>query len=400
MRSVDLDGISSLINYIDITVKTDGTGDFLTPKLANDSITSSGYNKQYNIYIYEGIYTDINWKPKPYVNLIGINRDTCILRGELPDNSIDSDITAKSTVNLVYSSSLKNLTITCKNMRYPIHDDGGGTDKIRNVENCVFIHCGNEGARTWRDANPESGMLASTVWASENAYGSGANSGDIVKYKDNTFISPVNAWGTHNNENYEKPFYIEHENSNFILNSFNPSFHNAIGLAVMGSGNKDRIVFKGCKANSPIRYYVMHATTIDGMSDKAEFEISGYGNNLPFEVQLGGQRYVPRFNDECQNVMATELILKGQACCYASDMGHIRKMLTTDDKTLFAGIAINDIAINAFGDIKFKGYIEKEDLNLTTIVFGEKYGIGASGYLVVSTNHICVVVGYNNLKFI
>ncbi|AGZ23281.1 hypothetical protein HO831_00445 [Streptococcus suis] len=393
----DLSGTKGLISYTEIIVKKDGSGDFVSPKLANDSITDASYNKRYNIIIHPGEYTEINWTPKDFVNLIGTDRDKVILKGELPQTATDVEITPASTINLIYNNDLENLTITCRNMRYPVHDDGGGTDKIRNVKNCKFIHYGNQAVRDYRKNN---NLPAGDVWASENAYGSGVNSGDVVKYKDCVFVGTVNAWGTHNNEHYEKPAYIEHDNCEFILDAYdNPEFHNSIGIASMGSGNKDKIVFKGCRANGTIKYFYIGTDTIRRQDSKAEFEISGYNNDLAVEVQLDGERYIPVFKDECHNVVALENILKGQAVCFDKDKKHVRKMLPTDNKALFAGIALNDISAQSHGDVKFKGYLEKEDLNLSQANFGDNVVVGHDSLLMIGAGEaVGICLGYNQIK--
>jgi len=395
----DLSGTEGLVSYVNLIVKADGSGDFLTPKLANDSITDSSFNKRYRIIVHPGVYTDRDVYPKDWVFYEGTDREKCVLEGSLPDSATDGEISPSSTLNLIYNGGLKNLTVTCKNMRYAVHDDGGGTDKIRLVEDCTFIHYGNQAARDYRVANS---LPAGEVWLSENAYGSGVNSGDIAHYKNCTFVGTVNAWGTHNNENYEKPAYIEHDNCEFILDPYdNAEFHNAIGLAVMGSTNKDKLVFKGCRANGTIRYFKIGTPTIEGLPSKAEFEISGYGNDIATEVQLAGERYVPIFKDECMNVTATEAILKGQACCFTSDKKHVRKMTPSDDRLLFAGIAIKDIAIDTNGEVKHGGYIEKEDVNLGSVTFGVKYVVGTDSYLTVGTDNVIgVCLGYNQIKLV
>lgn len=367
--------------------------DFPTITEANNSIIDSDYYNRYNIILDNGIYIEKDITLKPYVNLIGKDMYKTEIRGELPESATDEQITPCSTINLVYSNNLENLIVTCKNMRYPIHDDGGGTDKVRKVKNCKFIHYGNDEAREYRKQND----LGGTVWESENAYGSGVNSGDYMLFEDCIFIGTVNAWGTHNNVNYEKSVYIKHKNNSFIVNNENA---NSMGIASMGSGNKDKIVFEGCNANAPIKYFTMGAD-IESMAIKSEFEITGYGNDIPLINYIDGDSYTSRFTDEIRSLVANEEITIGMCCCYDLDLQHIRKMTPTDDTTLFAGIALETIQQGNIGTIQHKGYVDSKILNISNVAFGDKYGIKTDSYIGLNeANIILVGVGRNQLKFV
>ncbi|MFC0183358.1 hypothetical protein ACFFJX_12645 [Pseudarcicella hirudinis] len=110
------------------TVKPDGTGDYLSPKLAMDAITDSSITKRYEIIVYPGTYTEVEWTVKPYCYIIGTNRSACWLKGELPDSATDAQISGTSTVWLKKTGELRNLTITIKNGRYAIHQEDSGNN--------------------------------------------------------------------------------------------------------------------------------------------------------------------------------------------------------------------------------------------------------------------------------
>ncbi|MER0442942.1 hypothetical protein, partial [Emticicia sp. W12TSBA100-4] len=79
--------ISAGGTIVQLIVKKDGTGQYLSPKLANDSITDASANKRYEIVVYPGVYTETEWIVKDYVSIVGTSRETCWLKGELADNS-------------------------------------------------------------------------------------------------------------------------------------------------------------------------------------------------------------------------------------------------------------------------------------------------------------------------
>lgn len=371
-------------NYEIVTVSPDGTKDYLSIKAANDTIYDSSKARQYLVVIYPGTYTDINIDLKDYVHLIGVSKDQCILQGEQPDSSGDSLITNNSTLNLKHNNTIKNLTITARNMRYAVHDETNNAVKEwdRVVEDCIIIHHGNNGARTWRDNNPGSGMSSSTVWESECAYGSGASSGSKSIFKNVLFESAFSPYSVHNETNFEKASSAEFDNCRFIL-SPNPLSSYAIRIAQLISGKKDQFVFRGCYANAPLS--IQNDTPAN---TAVRLDIGGYASEFMYDCYFDGVSwYAPVMSDEVQELVASESILKGQVVAFSGSSG-IRKMTNSDSVHLFAGIAMENINAGALGKVKHRGYINVGDLPGVSLTQGNTYAVNASSALEAATNNI------------
>lgn len=263
-------------------IKKDGTGDYLSPKLANDAITDASSSKVYDLIIYPGEYTEIEWVLKDYINLIGIDRDTCILKGVQPSNSLDADISANSTIRIENNSIVKNLKITCKNMRYPVHTDQNGLNKDKTIKlyNCWIEHYGNQDVIDYRIANSQS---YSGVWASNSAWGYGSASGMNQYFEDCWFISEQYAWYVHTNLNFDNPSYHELKNCHLVAPK-----GNALFVASLGSGKNDKVVLNNCEltglitcADSP-----WFPTTIFN-ADHNEIKITGGGNSCAPQINAG-----------------------------------------------------------------------------------------------------------------
>lgn len=223
---------------------TPGVGEYASPKLAHDAITDSSAAKRYEVIVHPGVYTETEWTFKPYTvtRAAGV-LGSVILRGELPDSATDAQISNTSTVWFKDTARIENLVITARNMRYPVHSETSGviTNYLHEVVNCRIEHFGNEAARTWRTANPGSGMSASTVWASDRAWGYGASSGGVERFENTTFASRLDAWYVHDNADWTKP--ANHELINCRLVATDPV--GRLKVESLGSGQTSRVTVRG-----------------------------------------------------------------------------------------------------------------------------------------------------------
>lgn len=167
---------------------TVGNGkDFTKIKEAVESITDSSQNNVYDIYIDDGIYSEYAITLPNYVNLIGAsgNKEKCVIKGELSDSASENEITTNSTINLMDSNTLENLTITAKNLRYPIHSESGGNhiNWIQILNNCFIEHFGN--------------TSPNNKWTTYHAWGEGASSGSYAEFNNCIFKSPIEPWYVH-----------------------------------------------------------------------------------------------------------------------------------------------------------------------------------------------------------
>jgi predicted RecA/RadA family phage recombinase len=229
------------------TVKPDGTGDYLTPKDANAAFVA-GTGGTCEIIVYPGRYTQTDWTAKENVTIRGTDPDKCILDGSNPDNATDAVIDNTSTLWLQKTARLENLTITMRNGRYPVHAEafGGAPDARHEIVNCRIEHFGNEGAKAWRDANPGSGLLSSTVWASDRAWGYGSSSGVYQRFENVTFVSRVDGWYVHDNADFSKPINHDLENCRILTRSTDGQ----ILIQPLGSGQSSRVNINGSEVNA------------------------------------------------------------------------------------------------------------------------------------------------------
>jgi predicted RecA/RadA family phage recombinase len=228
------------------TVKPDGTGTHLTPMAANAAFTE-GIGNTCLIIVYPGVYTDTEWTVKEGVTIRGTDRDKCILRGSNVDSATDAVIDNTSTVWLQKTARLENLTITMRNGRYPVHAEafGGAPDARHDIVNCRLEHFGNDDAKAWRDANPGSGLLSSTVWASDRAWGYGSSSGIYQRFENVTFVSRIDGWYVHDNADFAKP--ISHDLINCRI--LTRSTDGQILIQPLGGGQSSRVNINGSEVN-------------------------------------------------------------------------------------------------------------------------------------------------------
>lgn len=221
-----------------------GPGEYASPKLAHDAITDSSAAKRYEVIVHPGVYTETEWTFKPFTvtRAAGV-LGSVILRGELPDSATDAQITGTSTVWFKDTARIENLVITARNMRYPVHSESSGVtrDYLHEVINCRIEHFGNDGARDWRTANPGSGMLPGTVWASDRAWGYGASSGGRERFENTTFVSRLDAWYVHDNADWSKP--ANHELINCRIVATDPA--GRLRVESLGSGQTSQVVVRG-----------------------------------------------------------------------------------------------------------------------------------------------------------
>jgi len=115
-----------------ITVAKDGTGNFKVISKAIDSVKDATQTNPVDIIIKPGIYveaiTTVDW-----VNLIGKNRDTCIIKFDGKGEKTVYQHTVWATSNTI----LKNLTLIGLEVKYVIHSDGG-SDYVLTIDNCTL----------------------------------------------------------------------------------------------------------------------------------------------------------------------------------------------------------------------------------------------------------------------
>lgn len=274
-----------------LTVSPDGTKQFTSPKAALASITDAAPNKRYLILIHPGVYTDVQYAMKDWVDLAGTDRDRCWLKGYQAPNTDPFQILLNSTIQMDTNTRLYNLKITCQNMRYPIHADSNGVrkDVVQRLYDCYVEHLGNQEARDYQSSQ---GNDPNTVWSSYHAWGFGTSSGLDCQHERCTFRTPGDAFYVHNNLDFDKPSLSRVVNCNLITTS---DGGDVCTVQNLGSGVGDVVEFIGNQANG-----ALHLFFLPWLTTKPEMQIAnrvhlqkitGYGNTpMPYHYTSDGAR--------------------------------------------------------------------------------------------------------------
>lgn len=402
---------------VTLTVKPDGTGDFISPKLANDSITDSSSGKQYIIEIYPGVYTEKNWTVKPYTTLKGTDRDNCWLKGENLESATNSEITDQSTVWLKPTANLENLKITCRNMRYPVHseDSGGNKNAIHTIKNCYIEHYGNLEAvqyrQRWTAANPgvkpSADLDPNQVWGGatgvgSHAWGFGAASGEKENFYDSTFISKADGWYVHNREDFTVPQINAINNCKIISTvTFVP-----ITIESLGSGTTDQVIFNNCEITGNYIYQ----DDKPWITQKIENQ---YADHADYNVTLNGCTTVGYLDGHRGRAMAIFSNSTGSACYVRINGTAVNDILgkyTTKDgggnlkgyiygywdiSGIKVGLNSDVVVNNTLGRRLGNCTITNKTLNVTfengitkNIIFNEDYTNQSNAYILGKINNI------------
>lgn len=225
---------NSEVKYTVITANSDenSSADFkgnLAIQQAFESITDASETNQYivratgNFHItspndYLNIPALNAWvyiRHKDYVHLDGIDKKNCIIRCELSQTLSEVQAEKSSFVKSDYSNyqlafwnskaNISNVTFIVRNIRYPLHIDGGTSgckDYIQLVENCRLIHEGKYGDSV------------GTVGGS--ASGFGMSSGQQLTLR-NCYLEGTDGWAyVHDNRNFTDGSLLYFDSCNFL----------------------------------------------------------------------------------------------------------------------------------------------------------------------------------------
>ena len=260
------DAIKELYNtqsgkYTVVTANSDenSNADFkgkLAIQQAFESITDASETNQYivratgNFHItspndYLNIPTLGAWayiRHKDYVHLDGIDKDSCIIRCELSQTLSEVQAEKSSFVKSDYSNyqpafwnskaNISNVTFIVRNIRYPLHIDGGISgckDYIQLVENCRLIHEGKYGDSI------------GTVGGS--ASGFGMSSGQQLTLK-NCYLQGTDGWAyVHDNKNFTDGSLLYFDSCNFLDSV---GYSREITIQGLNSLVASKIKFRNC----------------------------------------------------------------------------------------------------------------------------------------------------------
>lgn len=374
----DIENIESKLQsdngHIKITVGIDKEYTTITSAVA--SITDSSKDQIYDIVIDNGIYEERDITLPNYVNIIGAsgNKDKCIIQGYLPADTDPSDISPSSTFNISNNNEFHNVTITAQNMRYPVHNESGGTIMNWNqiVDNCYIWHKGNEEAKQYQEENDGDPSL---IWSSIHAWGEGASSGAYLKVSNSTFRSDGgNAFYTHAAPTISKPYIHILENCHLLGD---------IGIDDTTSPiDGDTLLINNCDIQGRI--------SIVG-TKKYNMIISGSGIHpiyqKPERVLLDTD--FPIFTDYLKRIKCTDNVSRGQFVYSDDGMQTVKKATSSTPKKLIVGYVVGNWSANNLIPIMTAGSlqpIEQSWPEVDSLTPGLYYKVGDDSMLTLTEN--------------
>lgn len=338
-------------------------------------------NYEVNIYIRDGVYNEQNLTLPDHFNLIGLSGDPdkVIINGYLDPSTDASVIAQTSTINIKGSNKLYGLTVTAKNMRYPIHSESNGLvkDWVQKAKNCRFIHYGNEEAISH---NPN-------VWKTYWSWGEGASSGSIGLYEHCEFISvmPTAApFYVHDADGFTKPVYKKFIDCNFIANT---EYYSVFFNMLRTDKPKTYIDFIGCTFAGSL--YINCKNTDVRLKSCSPTYI--YNGNKTALEKYGSYTDV----DRTFSSLKTSDVSVGDIVSLSSG-STVRKALSSDDASIVLGIVIRVREYNV--DVLTSDFIPLNDSKS-----GHFYGIESEGTLsdlgtTKTNNSLYIGIGSNVLK--
>ena len=330
---------------------------FASIKEAVASITDSSKNNIYDIYIDDGVYEEYAITLPDYVNLIGAsgNREKCVIKGELPDSASANEITVNSTLNLKDSNVLENLTITAKNLRYPIHSESGGTHTnwVQILNNCYVEHFGN--------------TSPNNTWTSYHAWGEGASSGAYAEFNNCVFKSPAEPWYVHefaHLPDIPRPYHHILNNCQ-IINTMVSDIASWISTAKIDNTKNSDIIntidFNNC---------VFYNGEIS-INDVCSININIHGsNNVAIRVV---NEYPNTDYTNIKTYVGTEPVKKGTVLKYGNGINLVEKANESTPAEMIAGVAVEDCESNTLVKI-IKGTYVVASYRIGTSVYCDNDG--------------------------
>lgn len=257
----DLYSRKSEVKYTIITANSDENSDAdfkgrLAIQQAFESITDASESKQYIVRATGSFYiTSPNdylnipnlgaWvyiRHKDYVHLDGVDKNSCIIRCELSQSLSEVQAEKPSFVKNDYGNyqpafwnskaNISNVTFVVRNIRYPLHIDGGTSgckDYIQLVENCRLIHEGKYGDSV------------GTVGGS--ASGFGMSSGQQLTLR-NCYLEGTDGWAyVHDNKEFTDGSLLYFDSCNFLDNV---GYSREITIQGLNSLVSSTIKFRNC----------------------------------------------------------------------------------------------------------------------------------------------------------
>jgi hypothetical protein len=367
------------------------------------------------INIYEGVYHELGLMVPDGVTLTGIGSVT--IAGELPADVSTEVSDNTSTIDLFHNGNLRNLTVTARNMRYPVHSDFSNGNTIQEIENCRFIHYGNHEMYQYRlSNNVASPNGVNDVFRAQSAWGGGTKAGDKRYFSNCYFESPVRAFSVHNNVDFHLTYgasFTSLENCVMIshgtdLNGEKLGFTVPVHIQSLQSNSPDKIILKDCDINGYLCF--QNSPTFEVFCNtpclKTIFNTAGASKQMkPLSAQAKQNlSFYVKNPTEILNLKNTgkQIIRRGQAI--KRHKRGIALMTSCDKRKQFMGLAMQDIEPGQSGDVKNRGYLLRDyfrGLENLQLIDGQQVGVDEKGNFRISeSGKVALVSVHQNILII
>jgi hypothetical protein len=389
---------------LEIVVDKLGTGDALTIAAGLDL-----YKDGMKLIINEGIYEEYALDFPDNIEVIGVG--AVEIRGELLSSATTTEIDNTSTIDANESVIMKNITVTAKNMRYPIHADFSSGKSTKTVTNCKFIHYGNSEAYQYRVDNALG--TEAEVFRAMSAWGGGTSAGDIINIDGCYFESPMRAFSTHNNVDFDTAYgasIVKVSNSECVSSGIdfdgsNLQFLVPIHIQNLDSNTEDLIIFDNVKVNGYINNQlsgttISHKVICNTNNLKQTWNLAGSAKSITDNWNGLDVTWYPITKNEITSFknMNAGSLARGKAV-KRSGIG-IDLFTSSDNVSDFLGILMNDVESGAIADVKFSGYLPWKYFDNPNYIIadGADVSVDSLGNFVQNSIHVvCKAVDNNNV---
>ncbi len=328
-------------------------GDYTSPAAALADIGDASAINRYENRIAPGVYQDVEWFDKDYVDFIGESRKECIIDFQQANDTSSADIIQFSALYMRRTSRMEGLTVQAGNCRYAIHLESskGGPNRVQDIINCHIEHLGNDDA-------------VNDTWGSQNGIGSGLSSGQVVRIKNSTIISKNHtAFSYHTNTEFVAPTKVDLSNSTFLSHGDGA----AIMIFPIGSFQADKCHINDCILGGDIHYSIspwLPITLAEQPANHAEIHISGAGNSpAVFRNTDWGESL--RIDSDTTGTSST-ITISGNAVADIFGDGANDRYFTVDGSPGFSG------HVYGWGDVSGTAVGPSSDVFITTL--GQRLG--------------------------
>ena len=393
-------------------VRLDGTGDFGSVVTALKNIMESGRASSFYRYVVdigEGVF-DLTGTTAlvenntidqrglfvmPYVTIRGAGKDKTKLTYYY-SGSNDSIMSMVSGLNMPYESTLQDLTLSVKNIRYAVHSDNPLTSETSDFTNSNL----NNNKITLKNVCLEhlgfdSGL--SPTYKVPAAWGGGTWDATDRKFINCDFISTeVCGFLTHDRVGITKPSNIVFDGCNFVTYNSDvrvsaTTAYCSCALISWGSGIKTPVFFENCSVNKFVALTVVTTYNADAIIDyfvQANTELfitEATTNNAHLNDNFRTSGCIESVCASSAGIVAYKPVSKNR-------LYWVHGYVSTE---AVKGIALCSAALNEPCIIQVRGYVAIPMLTATTFSDGDLIGWNGTDWVVDSTNPIIKVMGGN-----